>query len=195
MPPYLNIQNIFYRIYQFFGGDTAQVESLTGSRFNLGGEYLKFEMLSRAAFYLVSVILFILAIYTLIRIFQIKKKTAFRFVEAVPDELTPGEKYEEWQKIIKNVNSENPSDWKLAVLDADNILDALTKKIGLPGESLGERLMAVNISDFTTLDSAWEAHKVRNRIAHDGASYLLSKREARRVIELFEKVFKEFKMI
>ncbi len=188
MPPYLNIQNIFYRIYQFFSGTDRGVEPLAT-------EFFRFKTLARISLYFISGVLFILAIYALIRVFQIKKKMAFRFAEAVPSELTPGEKFEEWQKIIKNVNSENPSDWKLAVLDADNILDALTKKMGLPGESLGERLMAVNISDFTTLDSAWEAHKVRNRIAHDGASYLLSKREARRMIELYEKVFKEFKMI
>ena len=38
----------------------------------------------------------------------------------------------------------------------------------------------------------WEAHKVRNRIAHEGAATMdFSKKEARDTIGKFEKVFKE----
>ncbi len=100
-----------------------------------------------------------------------------------------------WQKVIEHINSSNPSDWKLAILEADIILDEMLDKMGYHGETIGEKLKMVEPSDFTTLNSAWEAHKVRNAIAHEGSDFLINKREADRVIRLFEEVFKEFKFI
>jgi hypothetical protein len=99
-----------------------------------------------------------------------------------------------WEKIIGYLNSENQADWKLAILEADTILDSLVQKMGYRGENLGERLKQVESSDFLTLNDAWEAHKIRNAIAHE-AGYDLSHREAKRVLKLFENVFKEFEYI
>ena len=67
-------------------------------------------------------------------------------------------------------------------------------KLGYQGENLGERLKAIEPSDFITLQAAWDAHKVRNQIAHE-TNFQLSKREVRRVIGLYEQVFREFKYI
>jgi hypothetical protein len=71
----------------------------------------------------------------------------------------------------------------------------MTKKMGYHGDTLGERLNSVEKSDFLTLNLAWEAHKVRNMIAHEGSNYLLTKREAKRVIDLYRQVFEEFEFI
>jgi hypothetical protein len=60
---------------------------------------------------------------------------------------------------------------------------------------VAEKLKSVDSSDMLTLDAAWEAHKVRNRIAHSGSDFELNEREAKRVIMLFESVFREFGMI
>jgi hypothetical protein len=100
-----------------------------------------------------------------------------------------------WKKIIDNVSSENSSDWRLAIIDADILLGEVLTKSGYKGEGIGEQLKSVEPSDFHTLNEAWEAHKVRNRIAHDGAEHPLSQREAKRVIGLYEQVFKEFYFI
>lgn len=97
-----------------------------------------------------------------------------------------------WKKVLEHVESENPSDWRLSILEADIILGELLTKMGYQGEGIGEQLKSVEKSDFHTLDEAWEAHKVRNRIAHDGGEFPLSQREAKRVLGLFESVFKEF---
>lgn len=102
---------------------------------------------------------------------------------------------EKWESVLKNINSLNASDWKLAILDADNMLDELLKVAGYHGDSLGEMLKSVEKSDFVTLDAAWEAHKVRNQIAHQGIDFVLNQREAKGVIALYERVFKEFKII
>lgn len=113
----------------------------------------------------------------------------------IAEEPEGGERYDRWKMILAQAYSENPSNWKLAILEADILLDEMVAKMGYDGENLGERLRNVELSDFTTLPSAWEAHKVRNRIAHEGDQFVLTERETRRVIGLYEKVFREFKYI
>ncbi len=112
-------------------------------------------------------------------------------------EETPIENYHlgKWQKIVKLSQSENTSDWRLAVIEADIMLDELLEKLKLPGDTMGEKLKAVEKSDFLTIESAWEAHKIRNMIAHQGNDFLISQREIRRIISLYEAVFKEFRLI
>lgn len=100
-----------------------------------------------------------------------------------------------WEEIVKKSESLNSSDWRLSIIEADIILDELLQKLQLPGETMGDKLKAVEKSDFTTIDMAWEAHKARNMIAHEGSDFLLNQRETRRIISLYEAVFKEFSMI
>ena len=100
-----------------------------------------------------------------------------------------------WERVIEHINSPNNSEWKLAIIEADIMLDDLLRAAGYHGDSLGDMLKAVEKSDFLTIDFAWEAHKVRNQIAHQGADFELTEREAKRIIALYEAVFKEFKTI
>ena len=96
-----------------------------------------------------------------------------------------------WQEILELVNNDNPGNWRLAVIEADVMLDELLKRLGYLGDTLGERLKSVDGGTFRTLNQAWEAHRVRNQIAHDGSDFVLTQREARRVIDLFRQVFAE----
>lgn len=100
-----------------------------------------------------------------------------------------------WNKVLDGLNSPNESDWRLAIMEADIMLYDLLEKMSLPGETIGDKLKAVDPSDFLTLDNAWEAHRVRNQIAHDGAEFKLTDREAKRVVALYMTVFEEFGII
>lgn len=113
--------------------------------------------------------------------------------DAVMSDISPNAR--RWEKIATHLHSEKESDWRLAVLEADIMLDEFVTNLGYQGDSLGEKLKRIEKSDFTTLDSAWEAHAIRNKIAHEGASFALSEREAKRVVKLYEEVFREFKYI
>lgn len=116
---------------------------------------------------------------------------------AVPlaDGGMPQKKNEKWERVIEHINSPEPSDWRLAIIEADIMLDELLTAAGYHGDSVGEKLKAVESSDFTTIENAWEAHKTRNKIAHQGGDFPLNEREAKRAIALFESVFQEFKII
>ena len=117
---------------------------------------------------------------------------ADEFLEAT-EEVEKGDK--RWTRVIELINSDQSSDWKLAIIESDIILEALLKANSYDGEGVGEMLKQVEPSDMLTLDNAWEAHKVRNRIAHAGSNFELSEREAKRVVALFESVFREYQII
>ena len=104
-------------------------------------------------------------------------------------------KNKKWEKVLKYANSDDASDRRLSIIEADVMLEELLRTIGYNGESVGEMLKSVDKNEFLTIEDAWEAHKVRNAIAHSGGDFPLNERETKRVIALFEKVFKEFQVI
>ncbi len=107
----------------------------------------------------------------------------------------PNANRQHWDRICEQIASSESSDWKLAVLEADAMLDEMIAGL-YPhfGDNLGERLKKIEPSDFPDLDKAWEAHKVRNRIAHE-PNYDLSAREARRAIQYYQRIFEDFRYI
>ncbi|MDB5254040.1 MAG: protein of unknown function with transrane region [Parcubacteria group bacterium] len=100
-----------------------------------------------------------------------------------------------WERVVEHSNSINSADWRLAIIEADIMLDEILIEKGYHGDSLGERLKSIDKSDLLSLDNAWEAHKTRNQIAHLGADFNLSERDTKRTVSLYESVFKEFKVI
>lgn len=99
-----------------------------------------------------------------------------------------------WSKVESLINSHNVNDWKQAIIEADIILDEMLEKMGYKGDTIAEKLKQVEESDFLTLNQAWEAHKIRNKIAHK-AEYVLTKSDADRAFSLFKEVFEEFYFI
>ena len=52
-----------------------------------------------------------------------------------------------------------------------------------PSTGYPENLILADVpTSFTTINQAWRAHNVRNRIAHEGADFNLSKIEAQQTI-------------
>lgn len=100
-----------------------------------------------------------------------------------------------WKRVLENSESQNPSDWRLAIMEADIILEELLTGLGYSGDTISSKLKKIERSDFTNLDKAWQAHKVRNVIAHEGSDFELSHRETRRVINLYRDVFNEYRFI
>ncbi len=112
--------------------------------------------------------------------------------EALYDELYRGVKSSSrLDDVLTHISSPHPNDWKLAIIEADVILDDALKQFGYAGSSLGERLKSISTSQLSTLPEAWEAHKIRNRIAHEGADFVLTKRIADDTINRYRRVFNE----
>lgn len=98
----------------------------------------------------------------------------------------------QWQFVLKHIDSENPAEWKLAILEADNMLDGILEDEGYLGETVADKLKAMSPSRIASYDDVWEAHKVRNQIAHGGAIDMeLSKKMARDTVAKFGNAFKD----
>jgi len=106
-----------------------------------------------------------------------------------------GSKNERWSKTLSYLFSQHGSDWKLAIIEADSMLENLMEQLGFRGETLGDRLKLANQENFPNLTIAWEVHTIRNRIAHEGLAFELSQHEAKRVIALYEQIFHEYGFI
>ncbi|OGG62357.1 hypothetical protein A3C87_01000 [Candidatus Kaiserbacteria bacterium RIFCSPHIGHO2_02_FULL_49_34] len=94
--------------------------------------------------------------------------------------------------IATHIASENPNDWRIAIVEADILLEEILEKQGFVGATIGEKLRGASSESFRTLNDAWEAHKVRNKIAHEGAGFELTGRIATQTIAQYENVFNEF---
>jgi hypothetical protein len=224
-PKFINLDYIFYKWYLFFtnggqtdlsnGGVTIQAPSWWVRLFGggNGGEVAGAKTISFAMFsnflkdviYIMILFLIAVTIYSVIRIFEIRKRekeyTNQKIKEYAQKQNAKEEtkkaiqnisRNEAWVKVVKLLQSQNEGDWRMAVIDADKMLDMLTDQLNLPGENLGEKLKAADRDRFKSLNQAWDAHNVRNRIAHEGTAFVLTKREADRVIALYEYVFQEF---
>ena len=100
----------------------------------------------------------------------------------------------QWNAIVARAGSGDENERKLAVIAADYLLDKIFTLQGYKGENLGARLRNVEPSDLDTLQDLWEAHKLRNRIAHE-AHYNLSREEALSAIKQYEKTLKELRYL
>ncbi len=144
-----------------------------------------------------SLFFFIGIIYCVEQLKRIRRKEADMYdlkVEPAFEDVTTGDMAmaNRWENAVKHVSSNNPNDWKQAILEADIMLDNLLTRLGYKGESVGEKLKRVNPGDMKSLNDAWEAHKVRNQIAHEGSNFSLEHHVAKQVINRYRKTFEEF---
>jgi len=198
---------ILRALYDLFtGGANGSVSSaaklsLDITNFFHSIPYLLINFFARYAVFSIflSFALLILAIIYINKFISIRKKIMDKIIPTGGEKEPNADEKEmvnpKWLLVEKHINSLNQADWKLAILEADIMLAELLESLALPGESIGEKLKAVEKSDFTSIDEAWEGHKIRNAIAHEGSDFLITEREAKRVISLYKKVFDEFEII
>lgn len=143
-------------------------------------------------------VLFCLAIYYFFQRRKVDHHEAMQLAKMIKEAgriRIDAPKNQKWERVLEHINSNNPNDWKAAIIEADIMLDELLTVLNYHGNSIGDKLKAVEPSDFDTLQSAWEAHKVRNQIAHEGSEFVLSERDAKRTVAFYKAVFEEFEFI
>lgn len=113
---------------------------------------------------------------------------------AIPEVREKTSIAEPWGEVQKKVESTYPSDWNLAVINADSVFDNVLKEMGLGGTTLGDRLKQLDFSKLRSLNDVWEAHKTRNRIAHE-TDRVITNEEAKRAVSLFEKALRELEYL
>jgi len=187
-PTYLNIEYVFAKIMEYL---QPIINVLTDPH-----TWTVIGIISAC----VSLLCIAIIIFSLVRLYEIqifdKKEVDHEIHEALlRDKETSRNENPRWHYIITLVESPNESDWRVAIIEADNLLEELLKERGFQGDTLSELLEGAKSGGILTIQNAWDAHLVRNKIAHVGSNFPLSQIEARRVIKMFQNVFEELRAI
>jgi hypothetical protein len=94
-----------------------------------------------------------------------------------------------WDKIVKRLTSTNQSQYKAAILEADNLTDEMLKKIGYSGKDMSERLENANSNQIENLEELKKTHQLRNRIVYE-ENFSIDLETAKKTIAEYEKFLK-----
>ena len=186
--------------YNIISSTTANLFAVTDpSSFQLAqlGDYFPFlrENLNtlKTVLALLTSVVFLLLVIVVIKLNRLAaKRIDIAKLIAPPSPASSGVNAR-WEEVQRHITSTREAEWKFAVIEADKVVDDILKN-SFPGETMGERLLAINRSQLETLDGLWEAHKIRNRLVHD-TNYFLRYAEAKRAVILFERTLKELHAI
>ena len=98
-----------------------------------------------------------------------------------------------WQEVRSASQQHGQMGMKMALVEADTLLDSALKSIMMPGETLGERLKMACYK-YPKLKDVWWAHKLRNQLVHQH-DFKLSDRQTRQALDEFEKALKTLNIL
>ncbi len=186
----LNVEYLFRLVY----------DCLRGARY-AGGSFSSLAALAAELWVWISLLGYLLAalalaviIYCLIRIRELREREEHVYgplhIAKEEGPISP-----RWAHIEDLMKTGGLSDWRQAIIEADIMLGDLLAAQGYRGTTIGDQLKQVEPADFDSLHDAWQAHDVRNQVAHAGSAYDLSETLAKRTIGRYERVFREFEAI
>lgn len=184
---YLNVEYFFRIIYE-------TVLGVRGASFqtDLTALLTNFWMTVTILAFVVSAALLGVLIYATLRYRQVIALDDLKY-QTIHDAHHAQEEteYNRWQHVLALIESGQQSDWRQAIIEADIILGEALGNAGFPGDTIGEKLKNIDMRRLATLQEAWDAHKVRNDIAHQGSAFELSDQLAYRTIQKYEAVLRE----
>jgi len=139
-------------------------------------------------------------IYSILRMIEIRKAEKEEIDEKIKEALSKEKEKERnenprWKYILTLVESPNESDWRVAIIEADAMMEEVLRNSGLSGGTVSELLEAAKGSGYQSIQDAWDGHLVRNQIAHEGSDFPVSQVESRRVVKMFQNFFEELQVI
>lgn len=142
--------------------------------------------------YVVVVVGFALFVYATILLYRIREEEEEVMHEKAREMRTAAVQPQptRFEHITELMRSENQNDWRQAIIEADILLDETLLAQGYLGATLADKLEQAG-EHIAAIQDAWDAHRVRNEIAHQGSQYDLTERIARGAIARYEAVFRE----
>jgi hypothetical protein len=99
-----------------------------------------------------------------------------------------------WSKIRKRLESGSEADYKVAIIEADGLIDDLIKRIGYKGENMMERVKNIPVGQLDRIDEIKEAHEVRNRIIHE-EKFKVTRKDAEETLAKYEHFLRHFEVL
>jgi hypothetical protein len=104
-------------------------------------------------------------------------------------DISKKEAKESWDRIQEQFYRGGESDLKVAILEADKLLNDALREAGIMGIQLGDRLKKTDTRQVPNLNELWQAHKLRNQIAHE-PNFRLKRDVAERALAIYETALK-----
>lgn len=101
--------------------------------------------------------------------------------------------FKQWAKISKRLATGIEAEYKLAVIEADSLLNETLEKVGYKGETIGEKLKQLDSNILPDIKQVWEAHKIRNNVVHD-PDYHFTLDQAKKTLGIYEKALRDLEM-
>jgi hypothetical protein len=137
----------------------------------------------------IALILFAIVIYFVIETgwFTVRANN-FRHI-VLQSDVSKKQAQESWKRIQEHFYRGGESDLKVAILEADKLLNDALREAGVMGTQLGDRLKSANDQQIPNLNELWQAHKLRNQIAHE-PNFKLKRDLAERALGIYEATLK-----
>lgn len=187
-PSYLNIEYVFGHIY-------SAIEPTIGFIFS-SNTWSTIGVISS----ILSLICIAVIVFSIVRMREIQLHEKEEIDHEIAHALSRKKESDRntnprWHYIQTLIESPNESDWRVAIIEADSLLEDTLKERGLSGTTVSELLEDAKSNGYRSIQDAWDGHTVRNKIAHEGSTYPISQIEGRRVIKLFQNFFEEIRVI
>lgn len=93
----------------------------------------------------------------------------------------------QWDE-IEQIASQSKMGSKMAIVEADKLLDGVLKSMAMPGQTLGERLKFACYK-YPDLKRVWFAHRLRNQLVHE-TTFEIGDRDAKSAIAEYKHALK-----
>ncbi|MBQ6486306.1 hypothetical protein IJI76_01070 [Candidatus Saccharibacteria bacterium] len=106
-----------------------------------------------------------------------------------PYEFDKEEYQTDFLSIENGLTRDNEMSFNVSVIEADKLLDKALMEMGLPGKTMGERMKSAS-NRFSSNNSIWYAHKMRNQIAHE-RNFKIDYNKAKHALAAYRQALKD----
>lgn len=107
--------------------------------------------------------------------------------------LSKNKAAERFRAIERRLESDNPSQYKVAILEADQFADEILRESGYAGANMAERLAEIEPGQLTSYEALKAAHEVRNQIVNQ-PDFAIDREQAKDLLDHYKKLFAELEL-
>jgi hypothetical protein len=100
----------------------------------------------------------------------------------------------QWEKINKRIKSPSEANWKLAVINSEEIVESVLTKMGYKGEGIKEKLVGVDESQIPNMSELISSYDIFINILSD-PQYKITQEKAIKIVSTFEDFLRHFDLL
>jgi hypothetical protein len=101
---------------------------------------------------------------------------------------------ERWHATMAKFALATPEAARVAIIEADALVDAALKNMQIEGEHLADRLSNLESDEITSMPRIWRAHRMRNDLVHT-PGFVVTPQNAEHTMRDYEAFLKEIEVI